>query len=57
MSSWTLSKSGMAACARFVVERQIDVDALFTERWKLDDFAQAYERFDQQTSGKGVFVP
>ena len=57
MSSWTLSKAGMAECARFVVERQVDVDALFTERWRLDDFARAYEEFDQQTSGKGVFVP
>ncbi len=57
MSSWTTSKSGMADCAKFVIERQIDVDALFSDRWALEDYARAYEEFDQQTSGKAVFVP
>jgi threonine dehydrogenase-like Zn-dependent dehydrogenase len=57
MFSWTLSIAGMADCARFVVERQIDVDSLFTDRWKLSDYAEAYEHFDQQSSGKGVFIP
>jgi threonine dehydrogenase-like Zn-dependent dehydrogenase len=57
MPSWTLSIAGMADCARFVVERQLDVDALFSDRWKLSDYAQAYEHFDRQSSGKGVFTP
>ena len=35
----------------------IDVDALFTDRWKLADAVEAYELLDKQTSGKGVFVP
>jgi threonine dehydrogenase-like Zn-dependent dehydrogenase len=55
--SWTLSVPAMEACALFVVERGIDVDALFTDRWKLDEAVQAYELFDQQSSGKGVLMP
>jgi threonine dehydrogenase-like Zn-dependent dehydrogenase len=55
--SWTMSVPSMEDCARFVVERGIDVDALFTERWDLNDAKTAYEMFDAQTSGKGVFVP
>ena len=47
----------MEDCAHFVVQREIDVDALFTDRWKLADAAEAYELLDKQTSGKGVFVP
>ena len=42
--------------ADFVVERGIDVDAIFTDRWQLDQCVEAYELFDQQTSGKGAFV-
>jgi threonine dehydrogenase-like Zn-dependent dehydrogenase len=56
-TSWTLSYNDMAECARFVVDRAIDVDALFTDRWSLSDYRQAYELLDQQTSGKGVFLP
>lgn len=55
--SWTLSVPAMADCARFVVEREIDVDALFTDHWKLEDVVTAYELFDQQSTGKGVLVP
>jgi threonine dehydrogenase-like Zn-dependent dehydrogenase len=54
--SWTMSIPAMEDCARFVVDRGIDVDALFTERWSLEDARAAYEKFDAQTSGKGVFV-
>ena len=43
---------GQAECARFVVERRIDVDALFTHRWKLDQADEAYKLFDTQTTGK-----
>ncbi len=55
--SWTLSAPAMEHCARFVVERGVDVDALFTDHWKLDDVVRAYELFDQQSTGKGVLVP
>ena len=56
VGSWTFSHSGQAECARFVVERGIDVDKLFTQRWKLEQADEAYKLFDQQTSGKGVFL-
>ena len=57
MTSWTLSIPAMAECARFVVERRIDVDRIFTDQWNLEDAVEAYRLFDQQTSGKGVLVP
>jgi threonine dehydrogenase-like Zn-dependent dehydrogenase len=56
IGSWTFSKVGQADCARFVADRHIKVDDLFTHRWKLDQAEEAYRLFDQQTSGKGVFL-
>jgi threonine dehydrogenase-like Zn-dependent dehydrogenase len=56
IGSWTFSKIGQAACARFVADRNIAVDHLFTQRWQLAQAAEAYRLFDQQTGGKGVFV-
>jgi threonine dehydrogenase-like Zn-dependent dehydrogenase len=53
---WTFSLDGQAECARFIAERGIAVDRLFTDRWTLDQAADAYRRFDQQTGGKGVFM-
>jgi len=40
-----------------VADRKIDVDHLFTHRWKLDQAEEAYRLFDTQTSGKGVIYP
>ena len=34
----------------------MDVDALFTDTWTLDQADAAYQKFDQQTGGKGVFL-
>ena len=56
MGSWTFSITGQAECARFITERQVPVDQLFTDRWQLDQAVQAYKVFDQQSSGKGVFL-
>ena len=56
IGSWTFSTAGQADCARFIAERKIDVDQLFTHTWQLDQAEQAYQLFDQQTSGKGVFL-
>ncbi|MGH7044659.1 MAG: zinc-binding dehydrogenase, partial [Acetobacteraceae bacterium] len=56
IGSWTFSVIGQAECARFIVERNIAVDRLFTDRWKLDQAEEAYRLFDQQNSGKGVFL-
>ncbi len=55
IGSWTFSKYGQADCARFVVEQNIDVERLFTHRFKLEDAEAAYQLFDRQTTGKGVF--
>lgn len=55
--SWTLSVPAMQDCANFVVRRGVDVDALFTDRWRLEEAAAAYELSEKQTAGKGVFVP
>lgn len=56
VGSWTFSTTSQAECARFVADRAVDVDALFTDRWTLDEAAQAYQLFDGQTGGKGVFL-
>lgn len=56
VGSWTFSKVGLAECARFVADRRVDVDALFTDHWKLDQAEEAYRKFDKQTGGKGVFL-
>jgi 2-desacetyl-2-hydroxyethyl bacteriochlorophyllide A dehydrogenase len=56
VGSWTFSKVGQAECAQFIADRNIEVDDLFTHRWKLDQAEEAYRLFDQQTSGKGVFL-
>ncbi len=56
IASWTFSTVGQAECARFIIDHGIKVDALFTESWRLDQAEQAYQLFDQQTSGKGVFL-
>lgn len=54
---WTFSKVGLADCARFVADRDIDVDSLFTHKWSLEQADEAYKLFDQQKTGKGVFLP
>lgn len=57
MGHWTFSKTGQADCARFVSDRKIDVDSLFTHQWTLDQAEEAYRLLDQQKTGKGVFLP
>ena len=57
IGSWTFSKHGQAECANFIAEKQIDVDKLFTHTWSLTQAKEAYELFDLQSDGKGVFTP
>ena len=57
MGHWTFSKTGQADCARFVSDRKIDVDSLFTHQWTLEQADEAYQLLDQQKTGKGVFLP
>ena len=57
VGSWTFSTQGQSDCAEFVADNNIDVEALFTDTWSLDQAREAYEKFDTQTTGKGVIVP
>ena len=56
VASWTFSAIGQAECARYVADRGIDVDHLFSHRYGLDQAVEAYRLFDTQTTGKGVFL-
>ncbi len=56
IASWTFSSVGQRDCARFIADRAIDIDALFSHRYRLDQVTEAYELFDTQTTGKGVFL-
>ena len=56
MGSWTFSTIGQGECATFIADRKIDVDSLFTHRWKLEQAKEAYAVFDAQSDGKGVFL-
>jgi threonine dehydrogenase-like Zn-dependent dehydrogenase len=57
VGSWTFSKQGQAECAEFVADRRVDVERLFTHRWKLEQAEEAYRLFDTQTTGKAVILP
>lgn len=57
VGSWTFSKQGQAECGEFVADQEIDVEKLFTHRWKLDQAEEAYKLFDTQTTGKAVILP
>jgi threonine dehydrogenase-like Zn-dependent dehydrogenase len=54
--SWTFSNVGQGECARFIADRAIPADRIFTDRWHLDQGADAYRKVDQQSGGKGVFL-
>lgn len=54
--SWTMSIQSQRACADFVVERGIALDELFTDCWHIDQAELAYQTFDRQSGGKGVFL-
>jgi threonine dehydrogenase-like Zn-dependent dehydrogenase len=56
IGSWTFSTVIQADCARFIADRKIAVEHLFTDRWQLTQADEAYRLFDRQTSGKGVFL-
>lgn len=55
--SWTFSKSGQDACARFIAERGVPIDKLISHRFALADAAEAYRQFDRQQMGKGMLLP
>jgi D-arabinose 1-dehydrogenase-like Zn-dependent alcohol dehydrogenase len=57
VGSWTFSKQGQAECAEFIAERNVDVERLFTHRWRLEQAEEAYRLIDTQTTGKAVILP
>ena len=44
--------TGVQTCALPIFE----VDRLFTDRYTFDQADEAYQAFDKQAAGKGVFV-
>jgi len=56
IGSWTFSAMGQAECARFVADNRIDLEKIFSHRWKLEQATEAYSVFDTQSTGKGVIV-
>lgn len=56
IGSWTFSAMGMLDCARFIAERRIPLEKIFSHRWKLEQADEAYRSFDTQSTGKGVFL-
>jgi len=57
VGSWTFSKQGQAECAEFIADQKVDVEKLFTHRWRLEQAEDAYKLFDTQTTGKAVILP
>jgi threonine dehydrogenase-like Zn-dependent dehydrogenase len=56
IGSWTFSAMGMKECAEFVAKKRIPLERIFSHRWRLEQADEAYKVFDQQASGKGVFL-
>ena len=56
IGSWTFNTVGQAECAQFVADRGIPLSKLLTHRYTLGGAEQAYQEFDTQTTGKGVFL-
>lgn len=56
IASWTFSTIGQAECARFIADRRIAAERVFTDRYRLDEAEEAYRRFDKGDTGKGVFI-
>jgi threonine dehydrogenase-like Zn-dependent dehydrogenase len=54
--SWTFSTVLLEECARFVVDRHLPLGSIFTDRYRLEDGALAFQRFDTGATGKGVFL-
>ena len=56
IGSWTFSAMGMLECARFIAEKKMDLERIFSHRWRLEQADEAYRSFDTQSTGKGVFL-
>jgi threonine dehydrogenase-like Zn-dependent dehydrogenase len=56
LGCWTFNRQLMAECARFAVDRKVELGRVFTDTFTLDQAPEAYERVEAQNMGKGVFV-
>lgn len=56
MGSWTVSTFGLEETASFIVDRQIPLGELISDRVYIDDAVDAYKRFDRQDTGKMIIV-
>jgi propanol-preferring alcohol dehydrogenase len=56
IGGWYFPLSEYAEIARFVTDRNIDVEGLITDRVPLGDAADAFARFDRRETEKTVFV-
>ncbi len=56
IGSWTFNTIGQGACAAFCAQHEVPVDDLFTHTYAQAEAQAAYQLFDQQTTGKGVFL-
>ena len=56
MTSWSMSIVQQRQCAEFIARNKLQVDDLYSHRWRLDQVAEAYQEFDKQNAGKGVIV-
>ena len=56
IGSWTFSTVIQAECAQFIADRRLPIEKHFTHRFSLDQAVEAYQLFDTQSTGKGVFL-
>jgi len=53
--TWSFSSIVQEDCARFAAAKGVALDAIFENRWTLDQAEEAYRVTDAQSSGKGLF--
>jgi threonine dehydrogenase-like Zn-dependent dehydrogenase len=56
LGCWTFNRQLMAECARFAVDRRVQLGHVFTEEFALEQASEAYARVEAQKMGKGVFL-
>jgi threonine dehydrogenase-like Zn-dependent dehydrogenase len=56
LGCWTFNRQLMAECARFAVDRKVELGRVFTNTFTLDQAADAYQQVEAQKMGKGVFI-
>jgi threonine dehydrogenase-like Zn-dependent dehydrogenase len=56
LGCWTFNRQLMAECARFAVDRKVELGRVFTDTFTLEQAAEAYQQVEAQKMGKGVFI-